>query len=84
MNRRSFCAAASGAILSASAQQPKRRVAAIGHTGRGNFGHGLETVWLKVPGTEVVGVADANEKGLRSAQKRLPGAKGFADYRKML
>jgi predicted dehydrogenase len=29
-------------------------------------------------------VADASEKGLRTAQKRLGGVPGFRDYRKML
>jgi hypothetical protein len=84
ITRRTFCASASGVILSASAQTPKRRVVAIGHTGRGNFGHGLDTVWQKISGAEIVGVADASEKGLRTAQKRLAGVPGFRDYRKML
>ncbi|MFT5129507.1 MAG: putative dehydrogenase [Rhodothermales bacterium] len=84
ITRRRFCVSAAGAALGTSAQAPKRRVAAIGHTGRGNFGHGLDSVWLKMPGTEIVGVADASEKGLRTAQTRLGGIPGFADYRKML
>lgn len=62
----------------------KIRAAVIGHTGRGNYGHGLDTVWLHTPGAEIVGVADANEKGLADAVKRLHGPRGFIDYRKML
>ncbi len=70
----------------APAEQPARRfrVAVIGHTGKGNYGHGLDTVWLDVPRTEVVAVADADPNGLAAAIKRLGGPKGFADYRKML
>lgn len=71
--------------LSSNAAQPARRlrVAVIGHTGRGNYGHGLDKVWLALPETEIVGVADADEKGLAVAQGRLK-TKGFLDYRRML
>jgi len=60
------------------------RVGVIGHTGRGDYGHGLDKVWLDVPGTEIVAVADADPKGLAEAAKRLGAPKPFADYRKML
>ena len=62
----------------------KYRVAVIGHTGRGNYGHGVDTVWLQLPQCEIVGVADANEQGLAAAVKRLSAPKGFADYRQLL
>jgi len=90
ISRRSFCAAASstavGLALPAAAQAAKRRVAVIGHTGRGNYGHGLDTVWRKIPGMEIVGVADVNTAGLAKELKKLglPAHRGFADYRKML
>ncbi|HUG70362.1 MAG TPA: Gfo/Idh/MocA family oxidoreductase [Pirellulaceae bacterium] len=60
------------------------RVAVVGHTGRGNYGHGVDTVWLQLPQCKIVGVADANEQGLAAAVKRLAAPKGFADYRQML
>ena len=60
------------------------RVAVIGHTGRGNYGHQLDAAWLGLPGVEVVAVADANEQGLAAAVKRLKAPKGYADYRQML
>lgn len=60
------------------------RVAVIGHTGRGNYGHGLDTVWLKLDQTRIVAVADADPEGLRAAQRRLRVDAGFADYRRML
>jgi predicted dehydrogenase len=62
----------------------KFRVAVIGHTGRGNYGHGLDTVWLRVPESEIVAVADADEQGLAGAKVRLKVENGFADYRAML
>ena len=56
----------------------------IGHTGRGDFGHELDTMWLNVPGVEVVAVADPVEKGLEKAKTRLGGVEGFLDFREML
>jgi predicted dehydrogenase len=63
---------------------PKFRVAVIGHTGRGNYGHGIDTVWLDLPECQIVAVADADPAGLAEAMKRLGTDKGFADYRAML
>jgi predicted dehydrogenase len=62
----------------------KYRVAVIGHTGQGDYGHDLDKVWLDVPGAEIVAVADANEQGLAAAVKRLNAPKGYSDYRRML
>ena len=62
----------------------KWRVGVIGHTGRGDYGHGLDTMWLHIPETEIVAVADADEKGLEGAKKKLSVSTGFADYRQML
>ncbi len=62
----------------------KFRVAVIGHTGRGNYGHGLDTVWGHFPECEVVGVADADEAGRAAAVKRVKAPVGFADYRELL
>lgn len=60
------------------------KVAVIGHTGKGNYGHGIDTVWLEIPECEIVGVADADEKGLASAAARLKVKQAFADYRELL
>jgi predicted dehydrogenase len=90
MNRRLFLsvAAASSAGLALSrADFPsdrKFRIAVIGHTGRGNYGHGEDAVWLKIPEAEVVGFADADTNGLAAEQKKLKLDKGYADYRQML
>ena len=64
---------------------PKRyRVGVIGSTGRGNYGHGLDTAWFDVPSTQVVAVADDNPEGLAKATERLKVNTAFADYRDML
>lgn len=88
MDRRTFVTAASASLalpaVSHSADEKKFRVAVIGDTPRGKYGHGLDTVWLRVDGTEIVGVADADESGLAAAKKRLRVDQGFVDYHKML
>lgn len=62
----------------------KYRVAVIGSTGRGNYGHGIDTVWLNIPEAEIVGVADDNKDGLAAAARRLKTENAFRDYREML
>ena len=62
----------------------KYRVGVIGSTNRGNYGHGLDTVWREFPNTEVVAVADDHKDGLAKAIKRLGNPRGYADYRTML
>ena len=60
------------------------RIGVIGSTGRGNYGHGLDTTWLDVPNTKIVAVADDDAAGLAKATQRLGVDKGFASYREML
>lgn len=62
----------------------KFRVAVIGRTGRGNYGHDLDRVWLRIPEVQLVAVADDDPQGLRDAAKRLGVDQAFADYREML
>lgn len=86
MKRRTLLATLPAAFASLQAQSPagKIRVAVIGHTGRGNYGHGLDTMWLKLPEVEIVAVADADAKGLEAAKAKLSVTRGFADYQQML
>src|SRR5579884_4266102 len=62
----------------------KYRVAVIGRTGKGNYGHGLDVVWKALDNVEIVAVADEDEKGRAAAAARLGAANAYADYRKML
>src|SRR6478672_4749141 len=62
----------------------KYRVAVIGRTGKGNYGHGLDTVWLNNDRAEVVAVADEDEKGRAAAAARLKAPTAYGDYRAML
>jgi len=60
------------------------RVAVIGRTGRGNYGHGLDVVWKGLDNIEIVAVADSDDKGRAAAAKRLGAKNVYADYRTML
>jgi len=93
MQRRAFLAGVSGLTMASllpktlrAAETPagKYRVGVIGNTDRGGYGHGLDRVWLNIPQTKIVGVADPNSKGLAQTVKKLRAPKGYADYRKML
>jgi predicted dehydrogenase len=66
------------------------RVAAIGRTGRGDWGHAIDELWAgEGGGTRLVAVADDSEEGLEKAVSRLkldatqPGV-AFRDWRAML
>jgi predicted dehydrogenase len=86
MKRCVFLVALVFSVASLAAQTTERplTVGVIGHTGQGNYGHGEDTVWLKIPQTKIVAVADADPKGLAEAAKRLGGVKAYADYKVML
>lgn len=60
------------------------RVAVIGSTGRGDYGHAVDEAWLAVDNTEVVAVADDHAEGLAAAKARLGVTVGYLDYREML
>ncbi|MEY3949972.1 MAG: hypothetical protein RJB43_1327 [Verrucomicrobiota bacterium] len=88
MQRRDFLSlsalALSAALLRGQTAERPLTVGVIGHTGQGNYGHGQDAVWLKIPQTKIVAVADADAKGLAVAAQKLGGVKAFTDYRAML
>ncbi|HEY1174324.1 MAG TPA: Gfo/Idh/MocA family oxidoreductase [Verrucomicrobiae bacterium] len=90
---RTALAAASTAILTGCqtvapkaslAKTGKLRAVVIGHTGKGNYGHGMDTVMVGHPEVELVAVADANADGLKKAQAKLKAPKAYASYHEML
>jgi predicted dehydrogenase len=60
------------------------RVAVIGSTGKGNYGHGLDTAFKDVERVSLIAIADDNAEGLKQTGKRLQVAHLYADWRKML
>jgi predicted dehydrogenase len=59
-------------------------VGIIGSTGKGDYGHGIDTVWHDVPNATVIAVADENESGRAEAARRTGAVRSHADYRQML
>lgn len=84
MDRRQFLSFAALGATGRLSAAPRRRAAIIAHTGRGNYGHGLDTVWNALDSVELVALADPHPMGREKAQARLGVAKGYADYREML
>jgi predicted dehydrogenase len=90
ITRRDFVkkTAVAGATLAmpyvARGQSKKYRVAVIGRTGRGDYGHGLDEVWKHVGQTTIVAVADEDAEGRAETAKDLGVEKTYADYREML
>ena len=64
--------------------QAQYRVGVIGHTNRGNYGHGIGDVWHAFPQTRVVAVADPDAGGRAKAKERTGAPKAYADYRELL
>jgi predicted dehydrogenase len=62
----------------------KWRAGIIGHTGQGNYGHGLDLVFNDRPNVEVVAVADPDAAGREGAAKNSRALRQYADYREML
>jgi predicted dehydrogenase len=60
------------------------RAGVIGHTGRGNYGHGLDLSLSGLPGVEVVAVADPDEAARERTVQKTGAKLGYADYRAML
>jgi len=90
MDRRKFALSTVAAIAASNAyaqtNSPAFTVGVIGHTGRGDFGHGLDTVWQRNNRTTIVAVADENDTGLAKATSRLKldSSSGYPNYRQML
>ncbi len=77
--------AATALLPRAVAAAPAGLTAAIiGHTGRGDYGHGMDICFNDLPGVKVVAIADPNEAGRSKAAARCNPQRQYADYREML
>jgi len=63
---------------------PKYRVGIIGRTGKGDYGHGVDVAFTKIPAAEIVAVADEDPAGRAAAQQRCGAPRAYADYQEML
>ncbi len=67
-----------------AADGPRLKAAIIGHTGAGDYGHGIELVFKDMADVAVVAVADPNDAGRAIAKAACGAARDYADYRAML
>src|SRR6187455_2722898 len=85
MNRRQFLALSSAAVVRAEQKNPPPVSAAvIGHTGRGDYGHGMEKIFTGREGITLVALADADAAGGKKTAAALGVTKIYSDYREML
>lgn len=64
--------------------QKTYRAAAIGHTGAGNFGHGLHIAYNNIENVEFIAISDPDEDGRAKAAEEAGALRTYADYREML
>ena len=84
MEMSAFTLTASMATAQVPAQAPKLRVAIIGDTKQGGYGHDLHKIWAPHPEVEVVAVADPDEAGRKQHAEAAKAQRSYADYREML
>ncbi len=60
------------------------RAGVIGRTGKGDYGHGLDVTFARVPNAKLVAISDDNPDGLIAAGKKTGVNHLYADYREML
>jgi len=92
LNRRDFMRLASltGALvatdLPSTAAEPgaKLKGAVIGHTGRGDYGHGLESIFSNRLNVEVVALADPDSEGRAKTSAKIGARRTYADYGELL
>ena len=61
-----------------------KRIVVIGHTGKGDYGHGLDQAFVGVEGAEIVALADPDAEGRRRFAELTGAPAAYADYREML
>lgn len=92
LNRRTFVRTTSAAgimtlagLSSWSGEPPDRmKAAVIGHTGRGDYGHGLEGIFANRPNIELVALADPDPDGRSKTAAKIGAKRSYADYRELL
>jgi len=92
MNRRTFLQTAAlttaglglAQVASGASPTAKLRAAVIGYTGRGDYGHGLETIFSNRPEIEVVALADPDPAGRAKTAQKIGAPRQYADYRELL
>ena len=64
--------------------QKRYRAAAIGHTGAGNYGHGLHLAYRRLENVEFIAISDPDPVGREKAAMETDALRNYTDYREML
>lgn len=64
--------------------QKRYRAAAIGHTGAGNYGHGLHLAYRRLENVEFIAISDPDPVGREKASMETNALRNYTDYREML
>ena len=77
---------AAGGLLSFSLADDgaARKAVIIGHTGAGDYGHGIDRLFIGLPGITVAAVADPDDGGRAKAKAACGATRDYPDYREML
>jgi len=67
-----------------AAEKTQFKAAVIGHTGRGDYGHGLESIFANRPGIDLVALADPDADGRARVAQRIGAPRTYADYQELL
>src|SRR5947208_11728856 len=62
----------------------KLKGAVIGHTGRGDYGHGLDGIFNNRPNIDMVALADPDPGGRAGTAAKIGARRSYADYRELL
>jgi len=65
-------------------KQKKYRAGAIGHTGSGNFGHGLHIAYRDLDNVEFISISDPDTDGRNKAVAETGAISSYTDYHDML
>jgi predicted dehydrogenase len=84
MTRRLFSTLAASSLFCTAQAPLSRKAAIIGHTGRGNYGHSLEKIFLNRTGLQTVAVADPDDTQRKAVQESIGALRSYADYRELL
>jgi predicted dehydrogenase len=68
----------------AASHQRVYQVGIIGHTGRGDYGHGIHLAFERIEHARVVALADPDAAGRQQAAQACGAARTYDDYRRML
>ena len=80
----SFVLASQWSRPARAAEEKRIRVGIIGATGKGDYGHGVDVAFTKIPNVEIIALADEHDIGREAASKRSNPQRTYSDYREML